>query len=100
MKLLCILVGILAYGFASAQQSPALPSGPSGETLPGISTLRPEYAPPPSTMSPRALTAAESASARQELTELIRAQTEVIRALSGKVDSLDDRLRRIEGKLR
>ena len=99
MKLLCFLVGISAYGFAYAQPSPALPSGPSGETLPGISILRPEYAPPPSTMPPTTSTAAENSGARQQLTELIRAQTEAIRALSSKVDSLDDRLRRIEGKL-
>lgn len=100
MKLFCFLVGISAYGFACAQQSPALPSGPSGETLPGISILRPEYAPPPSTMPPRTPTAADSLRAPWELADLIRAQTEAIRALSGKVDSLDDRLRRIEGKLR
>ena len=100
MKLFCFLVGISAYGFACAQQSSALPSGLSGETLPGISILRPEYAPLPSTMPPRTSTAADSPRARQELTELIRAQTEAIRALSSKVDSLDDRLCGIEGKLR
>ena len=99
MKLLCILVGISVYGFASAQQSPSLPSGPSGETLPGVSTLRPEYAPPPA-MPQRPSRAVDSNSAQQELTELVRAQTEAIRALSSKVDSIDDRLRRIEGKLR
>ena len=100
MKLFCFLVGISAYSFACAQQSPALPSGPSGETLPGISILRPEYAPPPSVMPPRNPMAADSPRASQELTDLIRAQTEAIRALSSKVDSLDERLRRIESRLR
>ena len=100
MKLLCFLFGIFAYGFVSAQQSPSLPSGPSGESPPGISTLRPEYAPPPSTMPQRPSRAVDSNSAQQELSELVRAQTEAIKTLSSKVDSMDDRLRRIEGKLR
>jgi hypothetical protein len=100
MKLFCFLVGISVCGFAYAQQSPALPPGPSGETLPGISILRPEYAPPPSSLPPSNSTAADSPRSQQELTDLIRAQTEAIRVLSGKVDSLDDRLRRIEIRLR
>lgn len=100
MKLLCFLVLICACGVAFAQQVPALPPGPSGPTLPGVSVLRPEYASPPSTTSPGASTPADSSRARQDLTDLIRAQTEAIRVLSGKVDSLDDRLRRIEGRLR
>jgi hypothetical protein len=32
--------------------------------------------------------------------DLIRAQTEAIRVLSSKVDSFDDRLRKIENRLR
>ena len=48
MKLFFSLVGISICGFAYAQQIPILHSGPSEEMLPGISTLRPEYAPPPS----------------------------------------------------
>jgi hypothetical protein len=100
MKLLCFLVGITAYNVAFAQQSPALPPGPSSVTPPGISTLRPEYAPPPSTLPPRTSSAVDSITARQELTDLIRAQTELIKTLSSKVDSVEDRLRRMEGKLR
>ena len=100
MKLMCFLVGIYACGVAYAQQPPALPPGPTGETLPGVSTLRPEYAPPASTLPPGNLTAADGPRAQQELTDLIRAQSEAIRVLSGKVDSLDDRLRRIESRLR
>jgi len=100
MKLFCFLIGIFTYGFTCAQQPPALPPGPSGETLPGISILRPEYAPPPASLPTGASTATDNPMARQELADLIRAQTEAIRALSSKVDSLDDRLRRIESKLR
>jgi len=100
VRLLCFLVWICACGVAFAQQLPALPPGPSGATLPGVSVLRPEYTTPPSNTSPGASTPADNSRARQELTDLIRAQTEAIRVLTGKVDSLDDRLRRIEGRLR
>ena len=100
MKLFRLLVGISVCGFAYAQQSPALPPAPSGETLPGISILRPQYAPPPSSLPPGNPTAADNPRSQQDLTDLIRAQTEAIRVLSGKVDSLDDRLRRIESRLR
>src|SRR3982750_3926423 len=100
MKLLCFLVGISACGFAHAQQSPALPPGPTREALPGVSIMRPQYAPPGSTSPSGNATAPDSLRAQQELTDLIRAQSEAIRILSGKVDSLDDRLRRIESRLR
>ena len=91
MKRLCFLVGVFACCLAYGQQPP----GPAGAT-PGISVLRPEYAPSPS----KASTPADSLDASRELKELIRAQTEAIRTLTSKVDSLEDRLRRIEGKLR
>ena len=100
MRLFFSLVGISICGFAYAQHPPALPPGPSGEMLPGISTMRPEYAPPPSAMSPGNPTAAVSPRSPQDLTDLLRAQTEAIRTLSGKVDSLDDRLRKIENRFR
>jgi hypothetical protein len=100
MKRFCFHVGISAYGFACAQQSPAILSGPSGEMLAGISILRPEYAPSPAIMPPRNPTAVNSPRTQHELTDLIRAQTEAIRALTSKVNSLDERLRKIEGKLR
>ena len=98
MKLYCFLVGICACGAGYAQQIPAPPPGPAGGTLPGISVLRPEYAPPAA--PPSAPMAADSLGTAQELKELIRAQTEAIRVLSGKVDSLEDRLRRIESRMR
>ena len=95
MKRFCLLVGFSACCLAYAQQ-PATTLGKTPSS--GISVLRPEYAPShtPSTDA----TAADSLGASRELKELIRLQTEAIRTLSIKVDSLDDRLRRIEGKLR
>jgi hypothetical protein len=68
--------------------------------LPGVSTLRPEYDPALATMRPRNSPATDPLRSQQELTDLIRMQTEAIKALSGKVDLLDDRLRRMENKLR
>jgi len=100
MKLFFSFVGISICGFAYAQHSPALPSGPSEEMLPGVSTLRPEFAPVPSTVPPGNPTAAVSPRSPQDLMDLIRAQTEAIRVLSSKVDSFDDRLRKIENRLR
>jgi len=100
MKLFFSLVGISICGFAYAQHSPALPSGPSEEMLPGVSTLRPEFAPVPSTVPPGNPTAAVNPRSPQDLMDLIRAQTEAIRVLSSKVDSFDDRLRKIENRLR
>ena len=99
MRLLWLPLGVFTCGLAAAQQPPALPAGPTGEMLPGVSTLRPEYVPAPAA-TPRPSAAADGVAARQKLIELIRAQSEAIRVLSGKVDTLDDRLRRIEGKLR
>ncbi len=94
MKVFCFLVGISACGLASAQ----LPPGPIDVTPPGKSVLRPEYVPAnPRSSDP---TAAESLGASRELKELIRIQTEAIRTLSSKVDSLDERLRRIESRMR
>jgi hypothetical protein len=98
MKWFRLLAGVFAFNVAYAQQPPALPPGPSGGTSPGVSVLRPEYAPPG--VPPGAATAADGTVALIELRDLLRAQTEAIRALSGKVDSLEERLRRIEGKLR
>jgi len=51
-------------------------------------------------MSPGNTAAAVGPRSPQDLTDLLRAQTEAIRALSGKVDSLDDRLRKIENRFR
>ena len=95
MKLLFFLAAMFAYGFGSAQQPSTLPPGVKGEILPGVSIMRPEYAPPPGTMPPR-----NPMAGPQEMTDLLRAQTEAINALSNKIDSLDERLHRIEGKLR
>ncbi len=100
MKLLYVLISIAACGSAHGQRSPASPAGPSPKALPDISILRPEYAPPPAVMPPRFPAAADSPKTPQELKDLIRAQTEAINALSAKVDSLERRLRRIEGKVR
>jgi hypothetical protein len=95
MKRFIFLFGVSVCSFAHAQQPRALPPAPGVVTQPGISVLRPEY--DPSGTPPNAPTAAPTL---YELRDLIRAQTEAIRVLSGKVDSLDDRLRRIESKLR
>ena len=100
MKLFCLLAGLLACGTACAQQSAASPSEPSAKTLPGISTLRPEYAPSGAATLPRAATTVTGPRELQELTDLVRAQTEAIRALSVKVDMLDDKLRRMENRVR
>lgn len=100
MKLHYFLIAITGCNLAFAQQTPALPTGPSSVTPPGISTLRPEYAPAPSTLPPGTSSVVDSVAARQELTDLIRAQTDLIKSLSAKVDSVEDRLRRMEGKLR
>lgn len=100
MKLSGFLVIITVCGSAHAQPSPAPPAGPSPKPLPDISILRPEYAPPPAVMPPRFPAAADSPKTPQELKDLVRAQTEAIKALTAKVDSLEQRLRRIEGKLR
>lgn len=100
MKLFCVLVSIAACGSAHAQTSPAPPAGPSPKALPDISIVRPEYAPPPAVMPPRFPAAADRPTTPQELKDLIRAQTAAIKSLSTKVDSLEQRLRRIEGKLR
>lgn len=99
MKRFFFIFGIFVCGFAHAQQPPALPSSPGVVTPPGISVLRPEYA--PSGAPPGAPPGAPTIEgAPNELRDLIRAQSEAIRALTVKVDSLDDRLRRIESKLR
>lgn len=95
MKRFIFLFGVSVCSFAHAQQPRALPPAAGVVTQPGISVLRPEYDPPGT--PPNAPTAAPTL---YELRDLIRAQTEAIRVLSGKVDSLDDRLRRIESKLR
>ena len=95
VKLFCFLFSICGCGIACAQQPPALPPGPSGDVLPGVSIMRPEYAPPPGILPPR-----NPMAGPQELTDLLRAQTEAINALAKKVELLDERLGRIEGKLR
>ena len=99
MKLFCVLAGIVACGSAYAQPS-TTPKAPTPKALPDISILRPEYAPPPAVMPPKNPAAADSPKAPQELRDLIRAQTEAIKVLSTKVDSLEQRLRKIEGRLR
>ena len=100
MKLFCVLISIAAWGAAYAQPSPAPRAGPSPKALPDISIVRPEYAPPPAVMPPRFPAVADKPRTPQELNDLIRAQTEAIRVLSAKVDSLEHRLRRIEGRMR
>jgi hypothetical protein len=100
MKLFCVLVCIVACGSAYAQPSTPPPAGPTPKALPDISILRPEYAPHPAVMPPKHPAAADGPKAPQELRDLIRAQTEAIKVLSTKVDSLEQRLRKIEGKLR
>jgi hypothetical protein len=100
MKLFFVLVSVAACGSAFAQSSRGSAAGPSPKPLPDISILRPEYAPPPAVMPPRSPAAADTPKTQQELKDLIRAQTEAIKGLSAKVDSLEQRLRRIEDKLR
>jgi hypothetical protein len=51
-------------------------------------------------MPPKHPAAADGPRAPPDLKDLIRAQTEAIKVLSTKVDSLEQRLRKIEGKLR
>ena len=100
MKLFCVLVCVVACGSAYAQPSAPSPAAPTPKALPDISILRPEYAPPPAVMPPKKPAAADNPKPPQELRDLIRAQTEAIRDLSTKVDSLELRLRRIEGRSR
>jgi hypothetical protein len=100
MKLFCVLVGIVACGSAYAQPSAPPPAAPTPKPLPDISILRPEYAPPPAVMPPKNPAAVDGPKAPPDLRDLIRAQTEAIKVLSTKVDSLEQRLRKIEGKLR
>lgn len=98
MKLLCLPALVLLCSLAHAQQAPALPPAPSAITPPGVSVLRPEYA--PSDGSARDRTVTDSIVTANELRDLIRMQTEAIRVLSGKVELMDDRLRRIESRMR
>ena len=98
MKTLCFMVSIFACGFAHAQQAPSLPPAATVVTPPGISTLRPEYAPPAA--APRPATVLEGFGAPNELRDLLRAQTEALRVLTAKVESLEAQLSRIESKLR
>ena len=86
MKTIWFLVGIFICSIAYGQQP----------RTPDISVLRPEYAPTPAN-NPMSKDSLEST---RELKELIRVQTEAIRTLSSKVDALDERLRRIESKIR
>lgn len=60
--------------------------------------LRPEYATPDAPARDRTLI--ETSLTANELRDLLRMQTEAIRALSGKFDLLEDRLRRIESRIR
>lgn len=94
MKPFCLIVGVSACSLVFAQQPPALPQAPSDRMPPNVSVPRPEYVRPPGP------TIEDGKRASTELMDLVRAQTDAIRALSGKVDSLDDRLRRIESRLR
>jgi len=98
MKWLGLLVGVSAFSIAYAQQPPAVPPPTPGGSSPGVSVLRPEFASPAS--PPGAAAAADGSVTLVELRDLIRAQTEAIRALSSKLDSAEDRLRRIEARLR
>ena len=98
MKLSCVLALVPLCSLAHAQQAPGLPPAPSAIAPPGVSVLRPEYAPPDAPAGDRAVT--DSIVTANELRDLFRMQTEAIRVLSGKVDSLDDRLRRIESRMR
>ena len=100
MKLFCVVACIIACGSAHAQPSTPPPAAPTPKALPDISILRPEYAPAPAVMPPKHPAAADGPKAPPDLRDLIRAQTEAIKTLSGKVDSLEQRLRKIEGKLR
>ena len=98
MKLFRSLALLSFCGLAHAQQAPALPPAPSAITPPDVSVLRPEYAPPDAPARDRTVT--DSMVTANELRDLIRMQTEAIRVLSGKVDVLDDRLRRMESRMR
>lgn len=80
MKLSLFFAFIIASAIAFAQQPPAprqvmqVPHGPSPM--------------PPSPQAPQLSNA--------ELSELLRAQTTAIKALSSKVDSLEERIQKIE----
>ena len=88
MRYIWFLVGVFTCSIAFGQQ-------PQRGT-PDISVLRPEYSSTPAN-NPISTDSLEST---RELKELIRVQTEAIRTLSDKVDALDERLRRIESKIR
>ena len=98
MKLSCLAVLASLCSLAHAQQAPALPSASPVIAPPGVSVLRPEFAPPDAPS--REQTVTDSIATANELRDLIRVQTEAIRVLSGRVDLLDDRLRRMESRMR
>lgn len=98
MKMLVCTMLLVASGAACAQQAPALPQAPLPAVPPGVSTLRPEYA--PSDALPRTAAVVEGLGAPNELRDLLRAQSEAIRMLNAKIDAIDAQLRRIESRLR
>ena len=98
MKLICLPALVLCGSLAHAQQAPALPASPPVITSPGVSVLRPEYAPPGARA--RDLTVTDGVLTVNELRDLLRMQTEAIMALSVKIDSVNERLLRIETRVR
>lgn len=88
----------LVWAFVAMIASIAPASVSAADPQPGVSVLRPEYAAPgPGSGEEKA---ASGPATLHELRELIRAQSEAIRALTSKIDTLEERLRRIEVKLR
>jgi hypothetical protein len=98
MKPSCLVVLASLCTLAHAQQAPALPPASPVIAPPGVSVLRPEFARPDAPARERTVT--DGTITENELRDLIRMQTEAIRVLSGKVDLLDDRLRRMESRMR
>jgi len=80
MKVAVFFLAVVVCGNAFAQQPPRVPPRSSGQGAPPIAMVPPI---PPELSN-------------QELASLLRAQTAAIKSLSSKLDSLEERLGRIE----
>jgi hypothetical protein len=98
MKLIGIIAALFTSAAAFAQQAPnAVQMPPSFAQIPPRARLAlPPAAAPPSAPTPSAPFGAPSVKKEDELAKLLNAQTEAIKALTAKVDTLDERLRKIE----
>lgn len=77
MKLALFFAVIISFASAFAQQAPQAPA--------------PKPPPPAASLPPQAPQLSNA-----ELSELLRAQTTAIRELSSRIDSLEERIRKVE----